>query len=394
MPGGPLTGTTVVDCSRAVAGPYAAMLLGDLGADVIKVESPGDGDDARGMTPSYGGDSAYFLLANRNKRSLTLDLKAAGAREVLSRLLARADVLLENFRPQAALRLGFDWEQLHREHPRLVYCSITGFGADGPLADSPAMDAQMQAYSGAMSVTGEPGRPPVRMGIAMADLGAAMYAVYGIQAALMARVATGRGQRVQTSLLEASVALCAYQNTSYWGTGRTPQRLGSAHAAMAPLRVFEVADGYLQVMAGTQKQWLALCDVLGLQELKDDPRFATNASRVANRDALHERMAMKLGTRTRAEWQSLLGDQGIQYAAVHTIDEALAQPQVARSMVIERPHAGLGTMKFTGFPVKLSDTPARFRLDPPKLGEQTADILAELGFCGSDIARLRRDGAV
>lgn len=392
---GPLTGIKVVDCSRAVAGPYTGMLLGDLGADVIKVEEPSQGDDSRGFTPAYGTDSCYFLLSNRNKRSVTLNLKSPEGQDVLHRLLDTADVLIENFRPQSAARLGLSHEFLSIRHPRLIHCSITGFGPTGPLSERPAMDAMIQAFTGVMSVTGEPGRPPVRMGVALADLGTALYAAYGVLAALAARPSTGLGQHVETSLMEASVALAAYQNVSYWGTGQAPERLGSAHAAMAPLRVFEVADGYLLVMAGTQRQWLSLCDVLALPELKSDARFSTNEDRVRNRDVLHGLLAQSLILRTRAEWTERFAGHDIQYARVNSIDETLAEPQVLhRDMVVERPHPVLGTMKFTGFPVKLSATPAGFRRDPPGLGQHTEEILQEIGCNVQEIARLRAAGAV
>ena len=392
---GPLTGITVIDCSRAVAGPYTGMLLGDLGANVIKIEAPGDGDEGRGMTPTYGTDSCYFLLSNRNKRSITLDLKSPEGQRILQRLLVDADVFIENFKPQTAARLGVTYEAFRDKHPRLIHCSITGFGPTGPMSDRPAMDAMMQAYTGVMSVTGEPGRAPVRMGVAVSDLGAALHAAYGILAAVVARVSTGRGQKVETSLLESTIALSAYQNTSYWGTGKPPERLGSAHAAMAPLQVFEVADGYMLIMAGTQKQWLSLCEVLSLDELSSDPRFTTNALRVQHRDALHLLIGGMLLRHSRAEWLALFAGRDIQYSLVNNTAEALDEPQVLhQGMVIERPHPTLGTMKFTGFPVKLSDTPAGFRLDPPALGQHTEEILREIGCDTAEIAHLRESRAI
>lgn len=392
---GALSGITVIDCSRVVAGPYAGMLLGDLGANIIKVESPIKGDDGRKMTPFYGDDSCYFLLANRNKRSLTIDLKTASGKQILDRLLSTADVLIENYRPQAAKQLGLSYDILAKKFPKLIHCSITGFGATGPLSDRPAMDAMIQAFTGVMSVTGEKGRPPVRMGVALADLGAALYAAYGILAAIQARHSSGVGQKVETSLMESSVALAAFQNTSFWATGEAPQRLGSAHAAMAPLQVFEVVDGYLLVMAGTQNQWKSLCKVLGLESLEKDPRFETNQARVSHRDLLHRLIGQELIKRTKKEWVDLFATEDIQFSLVNDIGEALSEPQVLhQEMVIERDHPVLDKMKFTGFPVKFSATPSEFRMDPPQIGQHTNEIMREAGYSEEEISDLKKNGAI
>ncbi len=391
----PLAGVTVIDCSRAVAGPYCAMLLADWGADVIKVEVPGIGDEARTYAPSYGGDSCYFLVANRNKRSLTLNLKTKEGRALLDRLLENADVLVENFRPRAAAAMGFDNAVLAPRFPKLIHCSITGFGPTGPMSERPAMDALLQAYAGPMSVTGERDRPPVRVGLAVVDMSTALFAANGIMAALAARQRTGRGQQVETSLMESILAFQCYLNACRWGTGRDPEKLGSAHPAMAPLQVFPASDGHILVMAGNQKQWLALCDVVGHPELKDDPRFLTNANRVQHKDALHAIIGRVLATASRAEWQAKLTALDVLCSPVNTVGEALDEPQALhRDMVVERPHPTLGTMKFTGFPVKLSETPAAFDRDPPAVGQHTEEILATLGLDAAAIAALRADGIV
>ncbi len=392
---GPLDGVTVVDWSRAVAGPYCGMLLADLGANVIKVEEPGAGDEIRQWAPAYGGDSCYFLAANRNKRSLTLNLKSAQSRVVFDRLLDRADVFIENFRPQTSRQLGFDYPTLKARNPRLVYCSITGFGPTGPLAERPAYDALLQAYTGVMSSTGEADRPPVRVGLAVADFGSALFAAYGILAALIERKNSGVGQRVELSLMESMIALMSYHNTVAWGTGTPPARQGSSHPAVAPLQVFKAADGYLLVMAGNQKHWLALCDVLEAPELKEDARFLTNTDRVANKVVLHQILDRLLLTRSRAEWGHRMVAADIPYSPVNEVDEVLQEPQALhRQMVVEQPHPQLGTMKFTGFPVKLSETPMQFRSLPPGVGEHSDEILAELGFAANEIAELRACGAV
>jgi formyl-CoA transferase/CoA:oxalate CoA-transferase len=389
-----LEGITVIDCSRAVAGPYCGMLLGDLGANVIKIEAP-EGDESREYTPKYGADSCYFLVSNRNKRSLTLNLKDEKSRVVLDRLLENADVFIENFRPQALARLGLTYDSMRERFPRLVYCSITGYGPTGPMSERPAMDAIIQAFSGVMSVTGEPGRPPVRIGVAMADLGTAVYAAYGILAALFARTVTGRGQKVETSLMESSVALACFHNAMYWGSGKAPERLGSSHAAMAPLQAFQASDGYMLVMAGNQKQWHALCDLIGTPELKSDSRFTTNADRVRNRSELHDILGKILIKQTRAEWSQRFAGSDVLHTSINTIDETVKQPQVLhRDMVIERPHPVMGTMKFTGFPIKFSDTPAVFRRDPPAKGEHTEEILGELGIDAGDAEILRKHGPI
>lgn len=391
----PLAGVTVIDCSRAVAGPYCAMLLADWGADVIKVEVPGPGDEARSYSPSYGDDSCYFLVANRNKRSITLNLKTPQGRALLDQLLEKADVLVENFRPRAAAALGFEYAALAARFPRLIHCSITGFGPTGPMSERPAMDALLQAYAGPMSVTGEKDRPPVRVGLAVVDMSTALFAANGIMAALAARQRTGRGQKVETSLMESILAFQCYLNACRWGTGRDPEKLGSAHAAMAPLQVFPASDGHILVMAGNQKQWLALCDVIGHPELKDDPRFVTNADRVRNKDVLHEIIGRVLATATRAEWQARLIPLDVLCSPVNTVGEALAEPQtIHRDMVVERPHPTLGSMKFTGFPVKLSETPAVFDRDPPAIGQHTQEILATLGLDEAAVAALRAGGIV
>lgn len=393
--GGPLQGIRVIDCSRAVAGPYCAMLLGDLGADVIKVEEPGEGDEIRKWAPAYKGESCYFLVSNRNKRGLTVNLKAKQSWVILDRLLETADVLIENFRPQTARQLGFDYEAIHKRFPKLVYCSITGFGPSGPMSERPAYDALLQAYTGLMSITGEADRSPMRVGVAVADYSSALYAVYGILGALAGRDKIGGGQKVDISLMESMVSLLSYHNASFWGTGVAPARLGTAHPAVAPLRVFDTADGHMLVMTGNQKQWHALCKTLDMQGLAEDPRFFTNTDRVNNKEVLHALINDILKTKTRIEWGHRFLDADLPYAPVNGIDEIVNEPQLLhRDMVLEYEHPTLGTMKFTGFPVKLSETPLEFRQFPPAVGQHTEEILHELGFAADEVQAFKSSGTV
>ncbi len=378
----PLDGVFVLDFSRVLAGPYCTMQLADLGARVVKIEQPGKGDDTRAWGPPFvGTESAYFLSVNRNKESLALDLKHERARPILDALLARADVVVENFRPRTMERLGLGYDGVAARHPRIVYCSISGFGQTGPRWAEAGYDAMMQAEGGLMSITGAAGGPPFRLGVAIGDIATGMFAVQGILAALFAREKTGRGQRVDIAMLDAVTALLTYQASSVFATGGTPERMGNRHPSIAPYDTFAAADGDFVLSVGNDDQFRRLSEVLGRPWLAADPRFTTNANRVANHVALREELSPLLSARTRTDLVQALTAAGVPSGAVRTITEALADPQLAaREMIVPLEHLTAGPIRVLGTPLKLSDTPADVRTPPPALGQHNAAILAELGL--------------
>ncbi len=391
----PLDGLTVLDFSRVLAGPYCTMQLGDLGARVIKIEQPGRGDDTRAWGPPFvAGESAYFLSVNRNKESLALDLKHAAARPILDALLARADVVVENFRPGTMDRLGLGYETVAASHPRVVYCSISGFGQSGPRWTEAGYDAMMQAEAGLMSITGAADGPPFRVGVAVGDIATGMFAVQGILAALVARERTGRGQRVDVAMLDAVTALLSYQASSAFATGETPVRMGNRHPSIAPYDTFAVADGEFVLSVGNDDQFRRLAGVLRHPALADDPRFRTNADRVTHSDALRRELSGAFAAWRRADLLDALRTAGVPSAAVRTITEALADPQLAaREMIVPLEHVAAGTVRVLGTPLKLSATPASVRTPPPVLGQHTDGILAELGIGAERAADLKQNGA-
>jgi crotonobetainyl-CoA:carnitine CoA-transferase CaiB-like acyl-CoA transferase len=393
---GPLAGIRVLDLTRALSGPFATMILGDLGADVIKVEDVWFGDDTRRWGPPFqGDDAAYFLSINRNKRGLSVNLKTPEGRQIVQRLAAGSDIVMENFRPGTATRLGLGYPELSRENPRLIYASISGYGQTGPDAGLPGYDAVAQAVSGMMSVTGEPDGEPVRSGTSLADVGAGMWALIGILAALHAREASGRGQLIDISLLDGQVAWLTYVAGKYFATGVTPGRYGSAHESLAPYQVFPTADDPLMVAVGSDALWRRFTAATGLDELTDDPSYATNPDRVRNRDTLIPRITKALAARGCAEWAALLNAAGVPAGPVNTVPAALEQPQVtAREMVVEIEHPVAGPLKTLGSPVKLSAQPASIRLPPPMLGQHTDEILAAAGYSAARIAELREAGVI
>ncbi len=393
---GPLAGIRVLDLTRALSGPFATMILGDLGADVIKVEDTWYGDDTRRWGPPFqGDDAAYFLSINRNKRGLSVNLKTPEGREIAQRLAKSSDILMENFRPGAAARLGLGYEELSRQNPALIYASISGYGQTGPSAGLPGYDAVAQAVSGMMSVTGEAGGEPVRSGTSLADVGAGMWALIGILAALHARHVTGRGQLIDISLLDGQVAWLTYVAGKYFATGVTPGRHGSAHESLAPYQVFPTADDPLMVAVGSDGLWQRFTAATGLDELTDDPRYATNPDRVTNRDTLIPRITKALAARGCAEWTDRLNAAGVPAGPVNTVPAALEQPQVvAREMVVELEHPVAGMLRMLGTPVKLSAQPASIRRPPPVLGQHTDEILAEAGYSAGRIAELREAGVI
>jgi crotonobetainyl-CoA:carnitine CoA-transferase CaiB-like acyl-CoA transferase len=393
---GPLTGITVLDLTRVLSGPYCTMVLADMGARVIKVEHPGKGDDTRHWGPPFvGTESAYFLSINRNKESVTLDFKHPQGREVLDRLLARADVLVENFKPGTMARAGFGWETLHARHPRLVYTSISGYGQTGPRRDEPGYDAVIQAEGGLMSITGDGDGPAYRLGVAISDIAAGMFASQGVMAALFARERSGQGQRVDIGMLDATAALLTYQAGNYFATGQIPARLGNRHPTIAPYETLPTSDGEIVIAVGNDGIWKRFCPAIDRPELADDPRFRTNRDRLASYTALKAELERTLITRTRAEWTERFRAASVPCGAVRDVAEVLADPQIAaRDMVATLAHPTAGPTRVIGTPIKLSDTPGSIRSAPPTLGQHTDAVLGELGYDQDMIVSLKTSGAV
>jgi crotonobetainyl-CoA:carnitine CoA-transferase CaiB-like acyl-CoA transferase len=392
-----LDGLTVLDFTRVLSGPYCTMQLADMGARVIKVEQPGKGDDTRAWGPPFvHGESAYFLSINRNKESLTLDLKSPAAMRVLEKLIAKADVLVENFRPGTMPRLGLGYEQLGPRFPRLVYCSISGFGQTGPRTKEAGYDAVMQAEGGLMSITGAEDGQPFRLGVAISDIVTGMFAAQGIAVALLARERTGKGQLVDIAMLDSTAALLTYQAGNYFATGRTPGRLGNRHPTIAPYETFEASDGDFVIAVGNDEQWRRLCAVVELPDLAADQRFATNRARVANYGILRPLLAARLRTLPRADWVAKLRSAGVPCGSVRDVAEVLEDPQIeARGMIQTLDHAIAGAVRVTGVPIKLSETPGSVRTPPPALGEHTDAILSkDVGLDPAEIDRLRADRVI
>ena len=393
---GALGDLVVLDLSHALAGPFATTMLGDYGAEIIKVE-PLEGEIARAWGPPfYGDESAYFVNLNRNKKSVALDLKHPDGRAIFFKLLEKADVVIENLRVGTVAKLGIGYEQVRERHPRLVYCSISGFGQDGPYSNRAAFDLVVQAESGMISVTGEPGRHGVRAGVSIADITAGMYAAFGILAAVHARQTTGRGQFIDVSMLEGQMGILSGMIGAYVADGIVPGPMGTAYSALLPYQTFQTRTSDIAIGVGSDKLWRAFCPLLGLDALTDDPRFVTNGARAANRPALIAALQAAFLTKTYAEWEAILLPAGVPMGAVNTLDEIVAHPQVAaRGAIVESTHPIAGTVRMTAPPVRLSDTPGSVRSPAPLLGEHTAQVLRErLGLKDDEIARLRATGAI
>ncbi|MEK6629753.1 MAG: CoA transferase [Acidobacteriota bacterium] len=393
----PLEGLTVLDLTRVLSGPYCTMMLADMGARVIKIERPGRGDDTRAWGPPFlAGESTYFLSVNRTKESVALDFKHPGGRALLDQLIARADVLVENFHPGTLEAMGLGYAALSPRYPRLVYCLITGFGLTGPGRDRPGYDAVVQAEGGLMSLTGPGDGDPYRLGVAIADMAAGMFAAQGIALALLVRERTGQGQLVDIGMLDSVAALLTYQAGIYFATGQVPHRMGNRHPSIAPYDTFAAEDGTLVLAVGNDQQWIRFCQLTGLTSCEADPAYATNAGRVDRYEILRPQIARVIRTRSRQEWIDRLVPAGVPCAAVRGIDEVMADPQLlARGMVQPVEHPSAGSLRQLGVPIKLSATPARAAVAPPRLGEHTAQVLTELlGVTPDEVTRLERDGVV
>jgi crotonobetainyl-CoA:carnitine CoA-transferase CaiB-like acyl-CoA transferase len=392
----PLEGIVVVDLTQNVAGPFCTQILGDMGAEVIKIERPGQGDDARAWAPPYWGDeSATFMAFNRNKRSLSLDLKRDGGLDVLRRLVGRADVFVQSLRAGVIEELGLDFAGATAANPRLVYCAITAFGTAGPLRDLPGYDALMQAYGGLMSVNGHPGQEPARVGTSIVDMGTGMWAALGIVAALRQRDATGRAVEVTTALFETALMWVSYHAMGYLGTREVPQAQGSGTAMIAPYQAFPTADGYTIIAAGSDSLFARLVGALGAPELADDARFKDNPSRVRHRPALIEALSALTRQQPSARLVETLRVAGVPSAPILTVDKALCEPQTrALGMLVDAPHPRLPDYASLGLPIRWNRERPQVRRVPPRLGEHSTDVLTWLGYTLDDVRGLRRQGVI
>ena len=386
----------VLELAQIMAGPTCGMLLADMGADVIKVEKLPGGDDSRGYRePLVNGVSAPFMVLNRNKRGIAINLKHAAGREVLLRMVRNADVLTENYRRGTLEKLGLGYDVLSAVNPGLIYCAVSGYGRNGPDADKGGFDLIAQGFAGLMSITGEPGGPPVKTGNSVADINAGILAAVGILAAYAHKQATGQGQVVDTSLMEAALQQTYWHAAIYFATGRSPGPTGSAHLLTAPYQAFATRDGWINIGGANQANWERIADVLGRPEWRDDERFATNTARMANLHALTDAMSAVLVTRTKAEWIAAFDAAGVPVGPVNTIGEALEHPQTrARDMVVEVDHPRAGATRALGCPLHFSRTPTRITRAAPLLGEHTREVLREYGYEDPDIDALIRDGVV
>ncbi len=394
---GPLEGIRVLDLTRILSGPYCTMMLGDMGADVIKVENPKGGDDTRGWGPPFlNGVSTYYISVNRNKRSFTLNLKHERGKEILTELIRQSDVVAENFRPGTLDKLGFSWKEIQRINPRAILTSVSGFGHTGPRASEPGFDVVIQGEGGLMSITGEPDGPPNKVGASVADIVAGMLAAQGTILALYHREKTGKGQKVDISMLDGQVALLTYHANSFFATGNVPPRRGNKHPSITPYETYQCADGYFNLGVGNDSLWKRFCDAMELGDLKDDSRFAVNADRVRNREALQKKLDAFFAARQAGPTIEALKKAGVPCGPINDLSQVFAEPQVlAREMVVEVDVPEAGPTKLTGVPIKMSESGGGIRIPPPSLGQHTEEILESLlGLEAAEHQSLRDAGVV
>lgn len=396
-PAGPLAGIRVLDLSRVLAGPYCTMVLGDLGAEVIKVERPGSGDDTRAWGPPWAGtESAYFLSTNRNKKSITLNLKEPRAQEIIRDIAAKSDVVVENFRPGSLERMGIGYEQLSQLNPALVWATVSGYGRRGPDATKPGYDFVVQGESGIMAITGEVDGEPMKVGVAIVDVTTGLFTAVGITAALRERESSGMGQRVDTNLYASAIAWLVNVASNTLVSGNDAKRYGNAHANIVPYQAFEARDGYMSIAVGTDRQFRDLCKIIGNESLADDERFSSNSQRVANREVLVAILQDAFKTRDAAHWLQACRDAIIPSGPIRSVQEVMEDPQtLALDMVRELSHPTAGSVKLTGIPFELSRTPTELRMPPPALGQHTDEVLMGLlDLSSDDISELRAAGIV
>jgi crotonobetainyl-CoA:carnitine CoA-transferase CaiB-like acyl-CoA transferase len=385
-----LDGVMVLDLSRVLAGPFCGMLLGDMGADVLKIEEPEGGDESRTWPPFVAGEASGYLSMNRNKRNMTLNLKTREAQDILKKLVARTDVLIENFRTGTMESFGLGYDVLQAINPRLIYCAVSVFGRSGPYKDRAGYEALMQAFSGVMSITGEPDGPPLRCGVSFLDLGTGMMAAYGVMNALFHRERTGQGQKLEVSLFETALSLMSYHAVGYLLGGHVPQRQGSGHPMIVPYQVFQTQDGEIFIVGSNQRLWIRLCQALGREDLLQDARFGSNMERVKHRHILVPILQGAIQQYPTAVLNEMLDKVGVPCAPVNTLDNVLTDPQTrARDMIVDIPHPLIPDLRLLGLPIKLSETPGDIRMPPPLKGQHTEEVLSDLGFSTTDIDAFR-----